>query len=43
MKAEKQLKFLDIKDVGDKAAALEAVAKLVKKMKKGGKKPPPKK
>ena len=39
LKAEKQLKVLDVKDAADKALALEAVAKLVKKMKKGGKKP----
>lgn len=37
IKAEKQMKVLDASDATDKAAALEAVAKLIKK-KKGGKK-----
>ena len=34
-KAEKEMKLLDAKDVADKAVALEAVAKLAKKLKKG--------
>lgn len=34
-RAEKQMKLLNVKDEADKASALEAVAKLVKKLKKG--------
>ena len=37
LKAEKQMKVLDIKDAADKIVALEIVAKLVKKTKKGKK------
>lgn len=39
VKAEKQMKILVVKDEADKILALEVVAKLVKKLKKGNKKP----